>query len=213
MHLEYVCADPDAVHESSTLIKILAKFNAAKAREARRNGGTAWKDVTPDQVFADYALAREVWEFAKQRLTAKFFKFERLATVIKETLGQIRAVDVNRKIAPEEVCERITYFGLKPALDYMFATERSRGVEFMGKIHPSYTAALQSITEGDLQLLERAVADKLIYIVNIHSAFLNGEPAFEVLMENLRVEAAKKAKGKETKSDPADPACRPGRCA
>lgn len=214
MHLEYVCADPDAVRESATLLRILVKFNSAKTREARRNDGSAWKEVTPDDVFSNYALACEVWDFAKQRLTAKFFRFEQLTTVINETLGQIRAVDVNRKIAPEEVCERITYFGLKPALDYMFATERNRGVEFMGKIHPSYTATLKSINEGDLQLLERAIEDKLIYLVDIHRAFLTGEPVFEQLIENLRAAAGKKAGGKETKPiDSADPACRPGLCA
>lgn len=214
MHLEYVCADPDAVRESATLLKILAKFNAAKAMKARRNGGIAWENITTDRVFADYALACEVWEFAKQRLTAKFFRFEQLTAVIKETLGQIRTVDVNRKIPAEEVCERITYFGLKPALDYMLSTNENRGTEFMGSIHSDYTAALKSINEGDLQLLEQAVADKLIYIVEIHRAFQTGEPTFEKLIENLRAAAGKKAGGKETKpADSADPACRPGLCA
>lgn len=215
MHLEYVCADADAVRESTTLLKILAKFNAAKAIEARRNGGITWNKVTPEDVFANYALACEVWEFAKQRLTAKFFRFEQLTTVINETLGQIRTVDVNRKIPAEEVCARITYFGLRPALDYMLATKENRGPEFMGKIHPTYTAALQSITEGDLQLLERAVADKLIYIVEIHRAFQTGKPTFEILMENLRSEAPKAAAkaAKTASADPTDPACRPGLCA
>lgn len=203
MRLEYVCADADAVRESATLLKILVKFNEEKGRQ-----------VTPDQVFADYALACEVWEFAKPRLTANFSQFEQLAMVINETLGQIRAVDVDRKIAAEEVCERITYFGLKPALDYMLSTKENRGVEFIGSIHPTYTAALYSITEGDLQILERAVADKLIFLIDLHRAFQTGAPTFEALMENLRSADAEKKKSKKGKpEDAADPACRPGMCA
>lgn len=216
MHLEGYCDNPEEVRQSRTLMKVLWKFNLAQHREFCRNGVAKWKDVTPEDVFANYALAQEVWEFAKQRLTAKFFRFEHLMAVMNETLGQIRAVDVNRKIAPEEVCERITYFGLRPALDYMLSTKENRGTEFMGKIHPSYTAALKSINEGDLQLLERAVADKLMFLIDIHRAFQTGEPAFEVLIENLRAEATKKSGVKPTKSDstdPADPACRPGMCA
>lgn len=179
MRLEYVCADSDAVRESATLLKILSIFNKEKVNQ-----------VTPDQVFADYALACKVWEFAKSRLTANFSQFEQLTAVIKETLGQIRTVDANRKIAAEEVCERITCFGLKPALDYMFSTKEHPGTELTGSIHPSYTDALKSITEGDLQLLERTVADKLMYPINIHRAFRTGQPTFEALMENIRTECA-----------------------